>query len=540
MDPESRTQPLQGGDCERLLAEYAQSVLSLGGVYSIPTTADVILDVSGKSILEETSPPDLGEKSANSLFFRVLNTRLRRQKTIGTHDALFGAKSSATVVSVQVLKQATVKDGRSRSPGEATAVVNLYEGSVPSRVDLALLAPLPWWVRYLTSWTPMGPSPPQFYQHTAYVSQGDVEVVGDGRDTDLPMAVALIRLAARGWSAGRPGLLPHTPRDDDATRMRLCMEPGFSQSPHYAVCLLHLGDLFAAGLKELHADQQNAYYRAALKSPLIVRPFQRQQWYRALLSGRPLPHEPDVKRRRGTKPTLDAEDSYSHGLPVMALPSDVPAGSAFRPRAVVEEHGSSHLHLVGHAAEKSSDSDDSPFVANVRTLLALARKPHDELLPETPEANIPASSGIDFPEPPLLQPIVPNRSAHPLPPGVDRHPSPQRIQMLFSRRLLGIYNEATASQIPTSIEGVPIHLTCSATDDDEYVRKSVSCSELGHEGCCKSRRCTFSTNFGQLEPVGYLGCWLGGASRFATREAHMRWKPQVSEVREYLVSNVLI
>ena len=318
------------------------------------------------------------------------------------------------------------------------------------------------------------------------------------------------------------------------------MEPGFSQSPHYAVCLLHLGDLFAAGLKELHADQQNAYYRAALKSPLIVRPFQRQQWYLALLSVRPLPHEPDVKRRRGTKPTLDAEDSDSDGKPVMALPSDVPAGSAFRPRAVVEEHGSSHLHLVGHAAEKSSDSDDSPVVANVRTLLALARKPHDELLPETPEANIPASSGIDFPEPPLLQPIVPNRSAHPLPPGVDRHPSPQRIQVLFSRRLLGIYNEATASQIPTSIEGVPIHLTCSATDVGEYVRKSVSCSELGHEGCCKSRTCTFSTNFGQLEPVGYLGCWFGGASRFATREAHMRWKPQVSEVREYLVSNVLI
>ena len=88
--------------------------------------------------------------------------------------------------------------------------------------------------------------------------------------------------------------------------------------------------------------------------------------------------------------------------------------------------------------------------------------------------------------------------------------------------------------VPRTVEGVKISLISSSSLSGEYVRKTVRCPNGAHRECHKSRCCTMTRSFGQSEVVGYLGCWLRAANRYPDRESHMKYKPSLEHVRDYL------
>ena len=50
-----------------------------------------------------------------------------------------------------------------------------------------------------------------------------------------------------------------------------------------------------------------------------------------------------------------------------------------------------------------------------------------------------------------------------------------------------------------------------------------------HEGCVKSRTCRQGPRLGSGKPLGYLAAWALSASRFHSKEGHMRHRPSHAE-----------
>ena len=97
-------------------------------------------------------------------------------------------------------------------------------------------------------------------------------------------------VAKMQWSWSDSGLIPTVTQ---------IAESLLTRTASYAVCLLQLQELFAAGLSALYADQLEAYYKAILivASKDLVLPGQKHQWYTAMIKGQPLP-EPTEPRAK--------------------------------------------------------------------------------------------------------------------------------------------------------------------------------------------------------------------------------------------------
>ena len=509
VDKTSRQQPLQGGDCEKLLSDYVQSSMEIGKVYSVPSSCDFLLtDMQG--ILDEI-PADLPIETEGAnpqrMYFRLLHANVRRQKGIITSDALFGRGATATVAQVQVLRP-SLKDC-------SVEQACLWEGGLPTLIDISTIAPLCSWLRWVRVWNLKGTAPPHLYQHSLYESPGFLRV--DGGDIDIPMAIASLRLGELGWEAGRPSKVSHTPHDPDP--LRLCLEPGFSERPSYAVCLLQLQELFAAGLSALYADQLEAYYKAILivaRKDLVL-PGQKHQWYTAMIKGKPLPEptEPRAKRPRiGIH-----EDDVPFLQAMLRAPEDAAmgAGDTSPPDAA--------------AIASESESDNVPRVVS-RCVKALPQK-H----PSTTAAAMCVDQHSSSKVKELGQSNAGSSTAQNTQAKIE--PSPEMIHSdvaCMSPEMIELHKAAIHPDIPIVIEGCPIRLSVSVSLSGESARKHVVCSHPNHVDCNKSRSLTLCKSFGQMEVVAFLGCWIKGASKYADREDHMGWKPSLKEVKGYVKS----
>ncbi len=84
----------------------------------------------------------------------------------------------------------------------------------------------------------------------------------------------------------------------------------------------------------------------------------------------------------------------------------------------------------------------------------------------------------------------------------------------------------------------------ASAGEERYVRYLARCPLAG-TGHCGTKPCAISRNahskqcrnFGQWEPLAFVGCWLRAASRFENREMHMLYKPLPNEVREYMLEH---
>ena len=102
---------------------------------------------------------------------------------------------------------------------------------------------------------------------------------------------------------------------------------------------------------------------------------------------------------------------------------------------------------------------------------------------------------------------------------------------------IDLLSVSTSADLPTHLHGQKLGFECCLrpTRGPPYVRRKITCTM--HDNCFKNRNCTFLNNFGPIEVVGYLGCWLEARSlpEYApSREAHMGYRPTVDHVREYL------
>jgi hypothetical protein len=81
---------------------------------------------------------------------------------------------------------------------------------------------------------------------------------------ESPLVGMLEQLSGQGWHSGRLRHVPHLRTDVDKC---LNLIDGFVSHTLYFYTLLHLRDVFAKGLVELHCCQTKAYYLAVLSCP---------------------------------------------------------------------------------------------------------------------------------------------------------------------------------------------------------------------------------------------------------------------------------
>ena len=499
-DSERRSQPLAYSNCGRLLSAFLKSALQIGRVYSVPSLPNPVPRPVAL-IMEELSNPNPVEDQP-LYFFRLLGTNMRFKKTIQTHDEDLDTPVTSTVMKVE----AFVVSDLDYAPAKH---VNLPSVGITNRTDLAVIAPLCSWIRGLRVWTRRGLSGPHIYQHVTYEFPELVQVDGGTLDINLPMAVALFRLSETGWSAGRKVSHPHFPGDKEK---RLCLEEGFTERPAYASCLLHLQELFHSGLKSLHTCEANGYYQAILtvidKSSVLAG--KSQSWYTALANGTPLPEGSCPKRRR----LFEADDDETPFCAALTKSTKVT-------RKALTNY--SRMDATENSSATDSDSEqDSDSVPRAGTacgkIVPLAQnvpiqestKPNATDLPDSSASG---SCVLRVPDP---VPLVVCDA-----PGLSEQASALRVA-------------AMNPDVPRTVEGVKISLISSSSLSGEYVRKTVRCPNGAHRECHKSRCCTMTRSFGQSEVVGYLGCWLRAANRYPDRESHMKYKPSLEHVRDYL------
>lgn len=46
--------------------------------------------------------------------------------------------------------------------------------------------------------------------------------------------------------------------------------------------------------------------------------------------------------------------------------------------------------------------------------------------------------------------------------------------------------------------------------------------------------------FGDVEPIGYMACWVLNRHRFPSKEKHMQYRPKASEIETYLLEQGLL
>ena len=73
-----------------------------------------------------------------------------------------------------------------------------------------------------------------------------------------------------------------------------------------------------------------------------------------------------------------------------------------------------------------------------------------------------------------------------------------------------------------------------------YIRLSVNCPQCaaGHPDCGKRRNIGEAQcrNFGQVEPLGFIGVWLERANSFADKASHLKFTPSLADIRSFLIA----
>ena len=93
-----------------------------------------------------------------------------------------------------------------------------------------------------------------------------------------------------------------------------------------------------------------------------------------------------------------------------------------------------------------------------------------------------------------------------------------------------------------SLPNVRLETHLSPGQRGHYARLVMACplacsSHGGGKLCCKHRNvgAKQTSTLGMREPEAFLGAWAAAAHRFQTQQAHMRYNPLVSEVRDFMI-----
>ena len=108
---------------------------------------------------------------------------------------------------------------------------------------------------------------------------------------------------------------------------------------------------------------------------------------------------------------------------------------------------------------------------------------------------------------------------------------------------VGLGFTRAAVDLPSHVEGIKIseNIHLEGTDG-AYQRLRVRCPLQGtlHGDYCGKYRGlgrNRTLHFGRIEAWGYLGCWLKHANTCSTARTRKRYRPSVSDVRQYLVDH---
>jgi hypothetical protein len=265
-------------DVLRLQSAFIQKAITRLGVFSLPSDAadnwaiTISLgtpDAACHGVEGDVTGDSIEADHSDRVFFRVLDLEPFSKKT-PTRD---GRLANATLP-MQVQRLGCWL----RAPGASR--VDVFVESPPEVVDLVGFQPWLCWRHALRKWDLVGPSDVE-----GCLSSTDARfatLFDDCEDSDVPMAVALERLASKGWRAGRQCDKPHTSAEDKS----ICLESGFSRRPSYATCLLSLASLFSKGVDALPCAENECFYICILTIPdkRIVKPGLAVAQYQHMLS----------------------------------------------------------------------------------------------------------------------------------------------------------------------------------------------------------------------------------------------------------------
>jgi len=401
--------------------------------------------------------------------FIVLNKNVRRARVIKTDETPLG-KYGALLVQKMESWGAASDDG----------TLHLYRHTEPELVDISSC--VPWAVLRHCARKVDYLCPSDVSGCVDYTEGSVVDPTSGVPLMELPCATLIERLLLEGWSAGKDRRDSHAELRDKT----FCMEPGFTASPTYFVCLLSLEELFYGGLFSLSCGQHDKYYQALLivqdKEQVLPGLLARQ--YVAIMDG--APDVPPALPRILNTPAAAALPVHNGNAGAGAIEFE-PEEDPIPVPVELPRFG------MGRAAElgDASNDEDDPFS------------------PERSPEQAP-SDGEDTPA-----------------------VSPAMAALVAKLRLWDTL------PLPSSIAGVPaiVEREEHPTRGPPYIRKRVFCTNPAHGNCRRSRNLSFDTHFGQAEVFGYLGCWLAHSNdeiHGVSKDAHSRYRPSVAEVEVYL------
>ena len=319
---------------------------------------------------------------------------------------------------------------------------------------------------------------------------------------DYPAMLMIRDLSNAGWQLDPERRSPH--REVDIERSFVWR--GICQRKSYLRCLLSLPSLFNDGLVLLALHQHELYYKACLllADKAAIRPGLLVKDYKALLKAG----------------GFDEDDDKAAPFPI-ELP-DMPAALECELGMAGVEWGE---RIVPEAA------DDNLVLQGTDTPLAYPDGDPGGL--GTPPADFGDLSGDDAA---AWDPFGENDAedgVHDVEVGA---PAFKRLR----------------DDLPVEIEGVKISEQVWNQEGIDgvhapYQKFTVQCPlshcmHLSDNPCSKSRNVTeaHTRHFGRVEVVGFLGKWIAMAGSFPSRALHMKYRPSVAEIEEYLQAQELL
>ena len=367
---------------------------------------------------------------------------------------------------------------------------------LPEVIDGFAVAPWLAVAKKLRVWSEIGAGAVQGF-YTLRVSLDPQDEFGDPHAPGIPIYVLLRRLKDMGWKWTSDHVGTHVPGGP-----KLFLLAGAVVRRSYFRCLIVHQELFGKGCLAIHPRQHELYYQCLLLSaqPQNVEPDRLVKHYRAILDGKGIMDKP-VAPVAGH---LQLED--------------VPAALAVEQAEALAD--ADEGEVTGGAGAASSISGGGPIVAAAALESGTAGGASE------------GASGED-------------ESLEDESRGSDSESPAEVVEPAFKK---------LTSDMPSSICGVKLeeeiwHPRDADDPHKSYHKVTVRCGlgkcrhlASGSAVCRKSRLVSeaHSRHYGRLEVIGYLGQWLARADTFADRSAHMRYKPSVKEVEDFLVSSGLM
>ncbi len=467
-----------------LRREFVRAVVSDGKVFTAQ------LACAPPSALEMASQCLPSASRQQQQHFRVLDCAVGHKKHNLT-TRWVQVKSMAMPMSIQKLSAVAVDSDHQEPVQDVAQDRTLIPDGVPEVIDF--LSFVPWEVVRcsLQEWSSVAVRPASTLAGCGALHVSN-PVVASARpwvfaDEGTPMVVLVDALLAQGWRAART--LADSPRShstgaDHRGKLFFIKRLQLQWKPYFQ-CLLSLPDLAAKGLVELPARQKPAFYSAVLASsePGAVPQDLGVAAYRKMCEDR----GPVLKRDD------DVSDSPLQG------------------------------HVAGHGLARrgpvfaEEDAEDAPLqpvpvgsAPPQRRRSELGEEAYaglwnpDELLRRSPSASSSSSS-------------TPSASGAARSGGSGGQPE-QRPARQKRKRPRGMHADGVSVVVEDRVGA------CR--------RVIITCPWHAH---CKRTRNTAAAqckNFGEREPLWFLGAWLhGGRSR--DRDGHKRFTPSVKDVREF-------